>query len=74
MSETDETPRPLLRVVRGAPAAEELAALVAVLGARPASGASHPAAPRSRWADPARRLLAAEPPRAGAWRGSALPR
>jgi Acyl-CoA carboxylase epsilon subunit len=63
---------PLLRVVRGEPTAEELAALVAVLAAR--AGAEPPPEPlRSAWADPARQLFA---PRVGpgAWRRSALPR
>jgi Acyl-CoA carboxylase epsilon subunit len=63
---------PLLRVVRGEPSAEELAALVAVLTARAA--AVPPARPpRPAWSDPARRLTA---PRVGpdAWRRSALPR
>lgn len=64
--------RPLLRVVRGEPTAEELAALVAVVAAR-AAAEPPPEPPRSAWADPARRLFA---PRVGpdAWRRSALPR
>ncbi|HEX6756474.1 MAG TPA: acyl-CoA carboxylase epsilon subunit [Mycobacteriales bacterium] len=67
---------PLLRVVRGEPTAEELAALLAVLLAVLAArsgAASAVAAPRSAWADPARRLGAPRSGR-GAWRGSALPR
>jgi hypothetical protein len=44
--------RPMLRVVRGEPTPEELAALVAVLGARSAGG-SRPPATRSAWSDPA---------------------
>ena len=69
---SEERERPLLRVVRGNPTAEELAALVAVLTARAAAGPP-PRRPRSAWADPARQLFA---PRVGpdAWRRSALPR
>jgi hypothetical protein len=66
------TETPCLRVVRGEPTAEELAALVAVLSAR--SVAAAPAAgPRSAWADPARRLGLTDRPGPGAWRRSALP-
>ena len=66
------TDTPYLRVVRGEPTAEELAALVAVLAARSAPPA--PAAgPRSAWADPARRLGLTSRPGPGAWRRSALP-
>jgi hypothetical protein len=63
---------PYLRVVRGAPTPEELAALVAVLAARSAPAAV--ASPvRSAWADPARRLDLTHRPGPGAWRRSALP-
>ena len=65
--------RPVLRVVRGEPTAEELAALVAVLGARSAGGAPPPAAARSAWSDPAglvRRPLAHGP---GRWTRSSRP-
>jgi hypothetical protein len=63
------TEPPLLRVVRGEPTAEELAALVVVLTGR---SAAVPAAvrPRSAWADPARRLGLTR----STWRHSALPR
>ncbi len=50
---------PFLRVVRGNPTTEEIAALVTVLLARP--GDASPGAarePRSAWADPARALRA----------------
>jgi hypothetical protein len=69
---------PLLRVVRGDPTPEELAAVVAVVAARAAGAAAEAAAHagrrRSRWGDPAR--LVREPVRAqpGGWRASALPR
>lgn len=68
--------RPLLRVVRGDPDDEELAALAAVLAAaRDAAGPEPgPPAPRSVWGDPAHRLRAPLRPGPGAWRASALPR
>jgi hypothetical protein len=61
-----------LRVVRGQPSAEELAALVVVLAA---SGGGAPAAPppRSLWASGGR-VRTAPAPGPGAWRASALPR
>jgi len=63
--------RPLLRVVRGDPTPEELAALIAVVSSR--GGAVEEAAPhRSLWAAPQlRRPLSPGP---GAWTASALPR
>jgi hypothetical protein len=67
------TETPYLRVVRGEPTAEELAALVAVLAARSAVAAPPPPRPRSAWADPARRLGLTHRPGPGAWRRSALP-
>ena len=61
---------PLLRVVKGDPTPEELAALVAVVAAR-ASAAPRPAAPpRRRWTAPhltLRRPITAGP---DGWRGS----
>ena len=66
------TETPYLRVVRGEPTAEELAALVAVLAARSAAAAPAPR-PRSAWADPARRLGLTARPGPGGWRRSALP-
>lgn len=66
------TETPYLRVVRGQPTAEELAALVAVLAAR--SAAPAPARKlRSAWADPARRLGLTHRAGPGAWRRSTLP-
>jgi hypothetical protein len=64
--------RPVLRVVRGEPTPEELAALVTVLGARGAGG-SRPPATRSAWSDPAglvRRPLTHGP---GQWTRSSRP-
>ncbi len=63
----------LLRVLRGEPTAEELAALGAVLAVRAAAAAPPPPRPRSAWADPARRLGLRGRPGPGAWRRSALP-
>ena len=63
--------RPLLRVVRGEPTAEELAALVAVVLARGAAEEPAPAA-RPLWAVPALRGHLPHGP--GAWRASGLPR
>jgi hypothetical protein len=65
---------PFLRVVRGEPTAEELAALLAVLAARSAAaGAATRPRPRSAWADPAARLRVPLRPGPQAWRRSALP-
>jgi hypothetical protein len=67
-------PQPVLRVVRGRPTADELAALVVVLAARSANASDVDGPrPRSGWADPARRLRAAVRPGPDAWRRSALP-
>jgi hypothetical protein len=81
--------KPFLRVVRGDPSPEEVAALVAVLTARArAAAASRAAASRagagagaapSRWADRSRLVRAAlagapRPRGPGAWRASGLPR
>ena len=65
-----EQGRPLLRVVRGEPTPEELAALIAVISSR---GGAEPEQPpmRSLWGRPVmRRPLS---PGSGAWRASALP-
>jgi hypothetical protein len=62
---------PLLRVVRGNPTAEELAALIAVVATRGAAAPETPA-PRSLWSHPV--LRSALPHGSGAWRASSLPR
>ncbi|MGH8867853.1 MAG: acyl-CoA carboxylase subunit epsilon [Actinomycetes bacterium] len=70
---SDDHARPVLRVVRGDPSPEEIAALVAVLASRTAAGEPRPSAPVSRWADRAallRRPLSHGP---GSWRASAWP-
>lgn len=73
---TDEAPvgTPYLRVVRGEPTSEELAALVAVLAVRATAGSDGPPpATASAWTD--RSLLVRRPVAhgPGAWRASAWP-
>jgi Acyl-CoA carboxylase epsilon subunit len=71
---TDESPRPVLRVVRGEPTAEELAALVTVLAARAAAGGGdRPARRRPLWRDRTALLGAPRMPGPGSWRASGLP-
>ena len=72
---------PALRVLRGAPSAEELAALTAVLAsvqARIIPNANAPGSPRPArgpgWPDRAALIGAPLQPGPGAWRRSALPR
>jgi hypothetical protein len=69
---SERAEEPLLRVVRGEPTAEELAALLAVVTARAATSSAVDR-PRSTWSDPARQVRRPVPPGAGAWRRSALP-
>jgi hypothetical protein len=71
--EAKMTERPFLQVVKGDATPEEIAALVAVLSARPAASAAAPARRPSAWTDRAR--LVRRPLRSGpgAWRASALP-
>jgi len=64
--------RPVLRVVRGNPSPDEVAALVVVLAAASGDGAPAPAAPTSQWAASGRPRLPHAAGR-GAWRASALP-
>ncbi|MGA6163869.1 acyl-CoA carboxylase subunit epsilon [Amycolatopsis magusensis] len=68
--------RPLLRVVRGTPEDDELAALAAVIAAAASAGESSPASQprRSCWADRAGALRQPLQPGPGAWRASSLPR
>ena len=70
MSEAEERVRPALRIVRGEPDAEELAALTALLTARSGGDAESTVALRGGWRDPARTF--ARMPIAGpnAWRSS----
>ncbi len=70
-----EAAGPLLRVVRGEPTPEELAALVAVLAARGSASGPQPAAPaRGGWGDHGRAMRTALPHGPGRWRAAALPR
>lgn len=62
---------PFLRIVRGNPTPEELAALVTVLAARPAP-APAPDPVRPLWTDRARRLGVSRPGPC-TWRASGLP-
>jgi len=84
MSDDDATPapdrsgasaRPVLRIVKGDPTAEEIAALVAVLSARAAAvGGEEPPPRRSEWAGHERRMRRPVHPSPGGWRASAFPR
>jgi len=69
MSSDDETDRPLLRVVRGEPTSEELAALIAVVTARSTTSPAGPAF-RSAWTDRSRLVRRCPPTGPGAWRNS----
>ena len=66
-------PVPVLAVTRGAPTAEELAALLVVLASRPAGPAGGGEASLSSWSAKSQMLRAAVRPGPGAWRASALP-
>ena len=48
----------VLRIVRGEPSADELAALITVLAGLARAATVKPPAPHSAWANPARRLRA----------------
>ena len=72
----DEPDPPLVRVLRGSPTDEELAALVAVVAARAAAAPSavdSERVRRSAWSDRARAVRPAHRPGPGAWRASAWP-
>ena len=64
----------MLRIVRGAPSDEELAALATVLAAASLRGAADPPPRGSAWAAPAARLRTPSHRGPGAWKASALPR
>ena len=69
------TPNQLLvRVVKGDPSPEELAALIAVITARSGGSDDGREAAPSSWADRSRGLRPTLSPGAGAWRASAFPR
>jgi hypothetical protein len=69
---TDE-PTPFLRVVKGDPTPDELAALVAVLASLGGSQDS-PSQPVPEWNAPRRLHRVVQPHGPGGWRSSALPR
>ncbi|GAB2685912.1 acyl-CoA carboxylase subunit epsilon [Thalassiella azotivora] len=69
-----DTARPALRVVHGAPTAEEVAALVCVLAATGGATGSADAGPTSAWTHRELALRGTVSPGPGAWRASALPR
>jgi hypothetical protein len=73
---TPEQRRAMLRVVRGEPTDEELAALTVVLAAAAAAAAAAtaPTPARDRWSDPATRFRVPLHPGPGAWRTSTWPR
>ena len=67
-SASTEPAAPLLRVLRGNPSPEQLAALIAVVAARSGSGASDREPPRvSGWNNPESRLRRPQHPGPGAW-------
>jgi acyl-CoA carboxylase epsilon subunit len=70
----EDTPPPLLRIVKGDPGPEEVAALVAVvsaLAAGAAEAASKQKQPRSEWSAHHRKMRPPHRHGAGAWRSSA---
>ncbi|HEX6197797.1 MAG TPA: acyl-CoA carboxylase subunit epsilon [Jiangellaceae bacterium] len=71
MSEQADRP---LRVVKGEPTEDELAALVAAISAKAAEAAHQPAERPSNWAAYWRSVRAPLQPGPGAWRASANPR
>lgn len=66
----------VLKIVRGQPSPEELAALVAVIAGQAAGAVDEPAAPPrvSGWTDRSRSMRSPGRPSPGGWRASALPR
>jgi hypothetical protein len=74
VSADESSERPVLRIVRGAPTPDELAALVAVVAAASSGGGDHPkSAPTAAgWAAHHRTLRGPLP--TGGWRASSAPR
>jgi Acyl-CoA carboxylase epsilon subunit len=64
--------RPVLRIVRGEPSAEELAVLTALVAAAGGGEAGEPAAPpvRGRWNDPAHAVRQSWSVGPGGWRAA----
>ncbi len=69
---TDDT-APFVRIVRGDPSPEELAALVAVLAARSAGGPAPSAGSGAGWSSYWNSARSPLRPGPGAWRSSSLP-
>jgi Acyl-CoA carboxylase epsilon subunit len=63
--------RPVLRIVRGDPTPDELAAVTVLLAALARSGSAAQPAPPSGWTDLSLRLRRTPMPGPGAWRNSA---
>jgi hypothetical protein len=77
MTDQEPTEAPLLRIVKGDPTPEEVAALVAVvsgMAAAAAEVASKQERPTPEWSAHHRKLRATHRHGAGAWRASASPR
>lgn len=67
--------RPVLRVERGNPSPDDLAAIVAILAASvDAQGGTVPAARLFGWASRAPRMRTPHPRGPGAWRSGSIPR
>jgi hypothetical protein len=67
-----ETPPPLLRIVKGDPTPEEMAALVSVVSAMSAAGAATgQQRPKPEWGAHHRKVRTAHRHGPGAWRASA---
>jgi Acyl-CoA carboxylase epsilon subunit len=67
------TDRPFLRIVRGEPTDEELAALIAVVNARAADAGASPHRPRAAWNAPDRLVRKPVVPGRDGWRRSTTP-
>ena len=72
-AETEQPPAPFLRVVKGDPTEEEVAALVTVLASVGGRNVSPPK-PAPAWAAHDRKVRVTLPHGPGGWRSSALPR
>ncbi|HEX2418329.1 MAG TPA: acyl-CoA carboxylase subunit epsilon [Micromonosporaceae bacterium] len=70
----ERSDHPRLRVVRGDPTPEELAALTVVLAVTMSQPADPVPPPRSLWRDRGRLMRQPTHPGPGAWRASARPR
>jgi len=66
--------KPHLRIVRGNPSDEELAALVAVVTTMGSGAEPEPEPPRSAWSERRARVREPLPHGHGAWRASGFPR